>query len=53
MKEKDMMLWEDVTEKPDLVCWVPEEVTLELSFKEWLGVNSEKTWVEECCTQKE
>lgn len=49
MKEKDVMLWEDVIEKFDLVCWVFEEVIFELSFKEWLGVNLEKIWVEECC----
>lgn len=23
MKE-DMILWEDVTKEPDVVCWVPE-----------------------------
>lgn len=51
MKEKDTILWEDVAEEPDLVCWVPEafseEKTLELSFEDWIGVNAEKSGVEE------
>lgn len=49
MKE-DMILWEDVTKEPDVVCWVPEaseERTVELSFEDWVGVNSEKSGIEE------
>ena len=42
IKEKGTVLWGNVTGKPGLVCWglkgFPEDVTLELSFEEWVGV---------------
>ena len=57
MKERGTMLWGDMTEKPGLVCrgleGFPEDVTLELSFEEWVGVNSEKIGTEEHRTQRE
>lgn len=45
IKEKGTVLWGNVTGKPGLVCrgleGFPEDVTLELSFEEWVAVRAD------------